>query len=239
MKKSVLVCIAKDEDHYIEEWLDYNHKLGFDEIIMYENDWTCPVDRPFLKRIKVFGPIAQMVSYNHFINTFGKDYEWAAFFDCDEFLVLKKHKNVNDFFDEFNNENGISVNWVFFGPNGITNRNGNSTLNQFFMRQNGVDKHIKTILKLSSGGQMVNPHCSDISVIDTNRKSVYGPFNYDGPDDVAQLNHYFYKTYEDWVIKCERGRADTYTKRDINEWNNEKFNCCDIEDKTAYNFMYN
>ena len=33
--KVVLVCIAKDEDNYVEEWLDYNHKLGFDEIIMY------------------------------------------------------------------------------------------------------------------------------------------------------------------------------------------------------------
>ena len=52
--KTVLVCIAKDEENYVEEWLDYNHKLGFDEIIMYENDWKCPVERPFLNKIKYY-----------------------------------------------------------------------------------------------------------------------------------------------------------------------------------------
>lgn len=37
--KTALVCIAKDEDHYIAEWIKYHTKLGFDEIFVYENSW--------------------------------------------------------------------------------------------------------------------------------------------------------------------------------------------------------
>lgn len=33
--KTALVCIAKREDYYIEEWLRYNFKLGFDDIWVY------------------------------------------------------------------------------------------------------------------------------------------------------------------------------------------------------------
>ena len=33
--KTALVCIAKDEDRYLGEWLAYHLKLGFSEIFVY------------------------------------------------------------------------------------------------------------------------------------------------------------------------------------------------------------
>ena len=33
--KTALVCIAKDEDNYIDEWLKYHLKLGFSNIYVY------------------------------------------------------------------------------------------------------------------------------------------------------------------------------------------------------------
>jgi hypothetical protein len=33
--KSALVAIAKDEDDYINEWIEYHFKIGFDNIILY------------------------------------------------------------------------------------------------------------------------------------------------------------------------------------------------------------
>ena len=35
LPKVALVAIAKDEDHYIEEWIRYHLKLGFDHVIIY------------------------------------------------------------------------------------------------------------------------------------------------------------------------------------------------------------
>lgn len=34
-----LVAVAKNESRYIGEWLEYHQKLGFNEIIIYDNRW--------------------------------------------------------------------------------------------------------------------------------------------------------------------------------------------------------
>ena len=33
--KIALVCLAKNEDFYIDEWIKYHTKLGFDHIYIY------------------------------------------------------------------------------------------------------------------------------------------------------------------------------------------------------------
>lgn len=33
--KTAIVCIAKNEDNYIDEWLKYHAKLGFDYAYVY------------------------------------------------------------------------------------------------------------------------------------------------------------------------------------------------------------
>jgi hypothetical protein len=240
MKKSALVCIAKNEDQYIEEWLDYNHKLGFDDIFMYVNDWECNIERPFLHKIIINGENRQVISYNHFIHHFKNQYEWGAFFDCDEFLVLHKHSNVNEFLTEYDDLPGLAINWLFFGADGKVFRgeDKHTVLKQFIKREELPNQHIKTILKLNSGGIMVNPHNPNIFISDTNRKSFAGPFNENGPIDIVQLNHYYFRTYEDWVIKCDRGRADGGENREYDEWKQQQFNYCDVEDLSAINFMY-
>lgn len=42
-----LVAVAKNESRYIQEWLDYHQKLGFNEIIVYDNGrkWRFEVSR--------------------------------------------------------------------------------------------------------------------------------------------------------------------------------------------------
>jgi hypothetical protein len=37
--KVAIVCIAKNEDLYLEEWVNYHLKLGFDRIYIYMNNW--------------------------------------------------------------------------------------------------------------------------------------------------------------------------------------------------------
>jgi hypothetical protein len=75
-----------------------------------------------------------------------------------------------------------------------------------------------------------------ILTCDTNNKTFIGPFNNLGDDNIAQLNHYFCKTEEEFVEKCEKGRADTENKRTIKEFEPHNFN--EVEDLTAMNFLY-
>lgn len=37
--RTALVCIAKNEDNYIDEWIDYHKLAGFDDVFVVQNDW--------------------------------------------------------------------------------------------------------------------------------------------------------------------------------------------------------
>lgn len=234
----VLVCIAKNEENYIEEWVNYNKKLGFDEIYLYANDWKSTIESDFITEITFPGEHKQMLAYNHFLQNFRDEFDWAAFIDCDEFIVLKKHNNIKDFIKEFDNPFGIGVNWVFYGADNKVKREGNSLLKQFTKRQKSVDRHIKTLLNLKSGGFMQLPHNPNTPLMDTNRRVFLGPFNPNGDEEYIVLNHYHHKTYEDWLIRCERGQSDNTPTKEPKQWEEEKDVFCDIENLDAYNFMY-
>jgi hypothetical protein len=52
------------------------------------------------------------------------------------------------------------------------------------------------------------PHNTHGAAMDTNGKKFNGPFNHNGPSDVAVLNHYHNKTREDWMRAVEAARSD-------------------------------
>lgn len=234
--KIALVCIAKNEENYIQEWIDYHIKIGFDQIFIYENDWKSDIINDKIVTIPVNGSKMQLQCYNHFINNYKTIYDWAAFIDVDEFIVLKKHKNINDFIEEYKQYGSVGLNWVLFGDNNLKFEDNYSLLKRFTKRQSTPNPHIKSIVNLKKTSTMyVHNHIGEC--VDTNHKRIdNSPFNYDGPIDVAQINHYFCKTKEEFIEKVKRGRADTGTLRDITDFEAHNFN--EIEDLTAYNFMY-
>ena len=235
--KVALVCIAKNEDNYIEEWVNYNVKLGFDKIFIYQNDWRTNLEHPNVVKFENDGINKQRECYSHFIQTSNSEYDWAAFLDVDEFLVLKKHKNIKDFINDYKEFPGIGVNWVLFGNNGLTKVDGDySLVKRFTKRQWSINQHVKSIVKLTPRLTM-DIHNPNTFVVDTNKNKFTGPFNLNGWDNIAQINHYFCKTQEEFQEKCDRGRADSPVyRRTMSEFEEHNFN--DIEDLTAYNFFY-
>jgi hypothetical protein len=235
--KVALVCIAKNEDNYIQEWIDYNKKLGFDDIFIYQNDWRCSIDEPNVTKLVLDGINRQRGAYNHFIKTYGSKYDWIAFFDIDEFLVLKKHNNVQEFVSDYVDYPAIGINWVLFGDNGLKSVDSEySVIKRFTKRENKTNNHIKSIVKYSDT-LVMDVHHPNCFWVDTNKNMKIGAFNQSPLNDVAQINHYFCKTKEEFIKKCERGRADTDTiVRPISDFDRHNFN--HQEDLTAYNFLY-
>jgi hypothetical protein len=235
--KVALICIAKNEDDYVNEWIEYHKKIGFDTIFIYQNNWRWDKNIDNVIKIEFDGNVKQVESYNHFIQNYHQEYQWGLFIDVDEFLVLKKHKNIKDLIIDYNDSNGLSINWYLFGDNNLTFTEGDfNVIKRFTKRQKNVNPHIKTLLKLSQDVRM-GVHNPNISLIDTNFKTVSGSFNFDGPTDVIQLNHYFVKTKQEFLNKIGRGRADCASIRNENDF--EFHNLNEFEDLTAYNFFYN
>ena len=218
-----LVCIAKNEDDYINEWIDYHLKLGVDEIFVYQNDWrmTRQQDSRVVHFIEFDGSCRQLSAYNDFIDNHSGEFDFAIFIDVDEFVCLVRDRDIKSFLLKYRGYGAVCLNWRFFGDNGLSSvRDGDYALvNRFTRCGKRLDRLVKTILNLHAVKRekihFVSPHHLDIAgkrgfAVSVDRRFfVRGPvcwhFNY----DIAWINHYHSKTLEEFRLnKCPKGRSD-------------------------------
>ena len=101
-----IIAIAKNEQLYIKEWLDYHLKLGFDKIIVADNDDTLLLspfasERVIIEDYRHFNPV-QARAYSELYKKYQKVYDWILFMDIDEYMVLEKDKDIKTFLQRFN-----------------------------------------------------------------------------------------------------------------------------------------
>jgi len=88
---------------------------------------------------------------------FGRQHTWVAFYDTDEFLVLKKHDTVLDFLAHHCAKGSLGINWVIFGTSSQTHY-VDSPVTQRFQYHIGTDPHIKSVVKVSDFKSLRSPH---------------------------------------------------------------------------------
>lgn len=216
--KVALVCIAKDEDNYIEEWINYHLKLGFDKIVIYANDWNYNNNNKNVIVKHFNGKRMQIPAYNDFIKDNYNKYDYVAFIDVDEFIVLHEDIDIKSFINKYIDYNGIGINWYFFGDNNIKEVLSYNVLERFIMREEKPDKHIKSILKLTKDLRMVSPHNSNKFIVNTDYNIINNAFNYNATNNIVQINHYFCKTFPEFLLKINRGRSDIDSFRKVEEF---------------------
>lgn len=258
-----LVCIAKKEEKYIEEFVQYHLKLGVDYIFLYDNE-DVPTYRNLLSTYKQVyvnhlpgkhffgGP--QTKALEHFTTTIMKDprITHVAHIDIDEFIVLKKHSHIHDFIRSYikTNDNsikcaGIGMNWRFFGSSGHTIYENIPMTIRFTKCAKKLNHHIKTLFNKDffqkyNECHSIQTNHSEYSILSTSGKIINGPFNEETENDVIQLNHYKCKTFEEFKEIRKRGRADIPERVETPQQIEDSFrvhNINEIEDKFAYNFF--
>jgi len=249
--RPVILCIAKLEGNYIEEFVKFHLALGFSHIFIYDNE-DIPTYREILKNysdhlitvIHYPTKYQQMNAYYHFINNilFNSNITHVACIDVDEFIVLKQHNNIKDFIKEFivGDCQGIGMNWRFFGSSGHTEAKTEEPLTKrFTLCQKDGNVHIKTLFKKDNFVRFNTMHDVILSngyIKNTNGQIINGPFNHNVDLSYIQLNHYKCKTLEEFKYISSRGQADrnvippdpikNFAHYDINE----------VEDSTAHDF---
>ena len=164
---AAIVCIAKNEENYISEWIYYHLKIGFNQIYIYDNSdnnslkylndiWpSFVVIIPFnnnnnlLKQQNLKSTYLQNDAYNHYIKThviFNYNHKWVSFIDCDEFICLKKTTSIIDFLHSKHFESGVlTMNWWFFGSNNNINYLKRPILERFTKKKSKPSEEHKTI----------------------------------------------------------------------------------------------
>lgn len=170
---AAIVCIAKNEDLYISEWIYYHLKLGFSHIFIYDNsdnnslqylmiEWTSFVtvipfndNNNLLKRHNLISTYLQNDAYNHYIKThklYNYNYKWVAFIDCDEFICLQKEPySILQFLKSKNFNNGVmTMNWWFFGSNNELKYSKRPLLERFTKKKKEPNEEHKTICVMNN-----------------------------------------------------------------------------------------
>lgn len=128
----VLLCaIGKMENRYIREWVEWHKGLGFDSIVLYDNnDYNGERFEDVIGDYIELGYVVlkdkrglelqQVPSYNECYREYEGDYDWICFWDIDEFLEMESCGTIQEFLgkDRFAGENWIRLCWKVYTDGG-------------------------------------------------------------------------------------------------------------------------
>lgn len=164
--KIALCAIVKNENIYLREWVEYHKSIGFDKIILYDNN---PVDgevphqvigdyvmdgyvdvynvrgvawsyMPFNKRIYL-----QSEAYKNCLETYHNEYKWIAFIDVDEFITISNNEsqNIHDIFEKYKYDKAgyeqVLMSWYTIGDDGEVNYNPTEVRQRFLSHRTSGD----------------------------------------------------------------------------------------------------
>lgn len=229
-----IVLIVKDEERFLPEWIAHHIALGVDQIVLYDNAST---DRTQNLVTALAGVIPieyrewrsppnqspQRTAYAHALRHLRTRFNWIAFFDCDEFLVLDSARTIQDFLAGFGPDvSAVAINWLTFGSSGVLDTDYGLVTDTFRF---GPDpdipnnRHFKTIVRPNRAKQM---RIHDAILTEGRYVTAGGRALTMGEkrglsDHVdhqgARLLHYQLKSRADFHQKISRGRAGT-TRQD-------------------------
>lgn len=126
----IAICmIAKQENNYIKEFVDYYKKLKINKIFLYDNnDINGEHFEDILSNYIKFN-FVEIIDYRGkykpqfqaFNDCYVKNdyFNWIAFYDADEYLYIQNYSNINKFLSlsQFKNCSSILINWKYYGDN--------------------------------------------------------------------------------------------------------------------------
>ena len=222
-KKYVICAIIKDEQRFLKEWIDYHLNLGFNHIYLYEDydstshaEITAPYEKVSLFPIETT-PIPQQQTskkqidlYNWFLNKSKSENiaDWILYIDIDEFLVFEDGYNIQRLCKEFEPYTGVYLCWRMYNANGHIKRPKGGVMESYTQESRNDERadygnlnwQIKSFVNVKKAyGMYLHEVFGGVNV-EHGTEWPYRIFK------KAWINHYFTKSWEDYVERmCKRG----------------------------------
>ena len=228
--KICLCTVAKQENKYLREFVEFYKNYGVDKIYLYDNNLengerfdeviSDYITSNFVEVIDRRGKIRELINILNDCYRNNKDnYDWLIFYEIDEYIYLKNFKNIKPFLNQqyFNTCKIISLNWVHHSDNGKLHYENKSVQERFPKNGRNVNPNIYN--RLADVKSIARGHLQDLTIGNghylTNQ---YHPCNGYGkplklhnlltlePDyENYYVIHYFTKSLEEFVEKIKRG----------------------------------
>ena len=233
------IClIIRDENEYLEEWLQWHIGQGVEHFYIYDHDSKQPVKgffeglgKEISEKVTVLEwkgkhADAQPDAYNDCLNRFRGESRWIGFIDADEHVRVKTGQTLPEFLKGYEEYAGVFANWVTYSADGQVKECPGPLRQRFrkeFHEDKWLDKAGKIILQPYYMVDMVihNGRAADgFYVVDAHGEKVY---NYSLVDshptvDFICVDHYFTKSYEEWIKKLRRGSGHAKYRRKYEEF---------------------
>ena len=225
LNKGLCLCtLGKKENLYAREFIEYYKLLGFDKIIIFDNNDLNDekledvlkeyIKSKFIEIIDIRGFISvQLPVFNFCYQKYNKLYDWIAFFDFDEYLYINNFKNIKNYIyhKRFENCQTILFNWLFYDDNDLEYYDNRKMLERF-NRSKLKSSKVKSMIR---GGieNLIIPtsHISGINInyfCDSYGMRVF-PINYyrimfNNKNHIF-IKHFYTKTTEEFCNKIKKG----------------------------------
>lgn len=216
---------VRDEEEYIEEWLRYHiEEVGFDHFVIYDNESSVPLDQylqsinfKHLDKVEIIpwetSENTQEDTNNNYLKDHWHESAWAINFDVDEYIVLcDSSKTLKELLSEHPDQPVVRCKWQHFNANGQENKTEGTDMERF-TQECEAPKDSRAY-----GKELIQPH-----LIKYYKNHI--PFVRDIYSDlyefeevglgVLQLNHYITRSYEEYLVKMEKGSVNSTHSRSL------------------------
>lgn len=207
---AMIATMVRDDNDYLDEWVAYHLAIGFERILIYDHLSIVPVqpkwgNQVIVKRIDAELPFSEYIHHYTF-----RDYKprWMMISDVDEFLVLLQHKDVKDLLVNYEKFGGLGIPWSMYGSSGHIKKPKGLVKDTYLWRtiDQDIPQYVKTITNVRFYQNIEDPHFvySARSLVN----EAFEPFTGSlakSPRKLCKLNHYFTRSYEEWLFKRNRG----------------------------------
>lgn len=238
-KYKVSICaIFKNEALYLKEWIEYHKIVGVEHFYLYNNNSDDNYEE-ILKPYIADGSVtftqwpqnqAQMQCYHNAIEHYFSETEWLTFIDIDEFIVPNSTDDIYSFLKPFQKNRPVVIAyWRMFGTSGMVSRDTNNLVTEdlticwnkyvdigkvFFNTAYSFDKNERhsQLLHHYAWGKKGTTKLPPVNIFNKICLNGRNPIpNYaDAQNFPIQINHYFTKTYNEYLQKKAKG--DVYFK---------------------------
>ena len=230
---SLTACI-KNEQHYIQEWLTYYKIMGVEKFYIYNNESSDDTVKkinqlPFARKIKIIDHARagvrdiQGVAFIDSYKRYGKDTEWMIYCDSDEYFIPSQNIDLQELISQYKKYSGLGASWRIYGSSGHLLRPNGLAIENYLHRAEDEwppNFHVKVIVKPQEILGYLTPHLFSTTkgVVNENGKPLDETERgrtITTPAKTVRVNHYFNRSYEDWIDKRRRGRATVKEKRPL------------------------
>lgn len=230
---TAICLLIKDENEYINEWLDWHVSIGFHHFYIYDNESRLPIEESVDVRYKQYCTFidfsgehrnTQLECYADALDRYGNEVKWLAFIDTDEFIRPLNGEDINDFLARYEDHDGLYVRWIIYNANGLRKKDSRPQRERFTR----VSAHTpnrpfgKSIIRPAKikcmGTHFPTGILGRYDMVDSNGRHMRSACSEFTPEDKIVIDHYFTRSYEEWLEKAKRGSCDPRCDRKYDEF---------------------